>query len=429
MAYYSEGNDSVLRNETEFCVPPRSRCYLPVERPVTHSVRRQVALVYPAAVPWMAMFERGVLDYGERHGGWSLVVSPPSLRWAWEQSLTLESLRDWPGDGVITALGTKAEVHAACRLGKPVVNVAATAQDLAIPRVMPDHYGMGRLAAEHLLERGLRRLAYYGFRDVWFSQLRRQGFEERAREAGVSCEVLEVSAHQDSHQTWLEQVAPLTRFLRRLQTPVGLLAVQDYRARAVLDEAQRLDLRVPHDVAVVGIDDDPTVCEFCRPTLSSVSRNSYRLGYETAAVLDCLMEGQAPPAGDVLVPSDGVVARRSTDTIAVDDPHVAAAVHFIHDHPGEPFHVDQVVHATRISRRLVEIRFRRVLGCTLHDYICRERMERAKQLMSGPQRIKLHKVAHLCGFSSLDQMRLVFKRMVGMSPLEYRRQEWHCRQE
>jgi LacI family transcriptional regulator len=205
---------------------------------------------------------------------------------------------------------------------------------------------------------------------------------------------------------------------------VGLLAVQDYRARAVLDEAQRLNLRIPHDLAVIGIDDDPTICEFCRPTLSSVSRNSYRLGYETAAMLDLLMEGRTPPPGDILVPSDGVVARRSTDTIAVEDAHVAAAVHFIHDHPGESFNVDQVVHATTISRRLLEIRFRRVLGCTPYDYICRKRMEHAKQLMTAPERLKLHKVANLCGFSSLDQMRLVFKRMTGLSPLEYRREQW-----
>jgi len=395
-----------------------------MKRPEGHRARRSVALVYPAAVPWMAMFERGMTDYAEHHGGWSIIVSPPSLRWAGEQSLTLESLQGWTGDGVIAAIGNAAEIRAARRLRKPVVNIAATRQDVGFPRVMPDHCGMGRLAAEHLLERGLRRFAYYGFQDLWFSKQRCLGFAQRAREAGVPCEILEVPASHAVRQTWLERVAPLTQFLRRLQPPVGLLAVQDYRARAVLDEAQRLDLRVPHDVAVIGIDDDPTICEFCRPTLSSVSRNCYRLGYETAAMLDRLMDGRSLPPGDVLVPSDGVVPRRSTDTIAVEDRHVAAAVHFIHDHPGEAFGVHQVVDATTISRRLLEIRFRRVLGCTLHDYICRKRMDHAKRLMTAPERIKFHKVAHLCGFSSLDQMRLVFKRMTGMSPLEYRRQEW-----
>ncbi len=98
---------------------------------------------------------------------------------------------------------------------------------------------------------------------------------------------------------------------------MALLAMQDYRARAAMDECQRLGLDIPHDVAVLGMEDDPTVCEFCRPTLSSVSRNGWQLGYETAALLDRLMDGRSPPSHDILVPSDGVVARQSTDTVAV----------------------------------------------------------------------------------------------------------------
>jgi len=396
-------NDIHLCNRTEFCVPPKM-----VRSPVWLD---PFGITAVATSPWFIQRR----CRGSRCS---------SGAWPGEQALTLESLRGWPGDGVIAAIGTAAEIRAARRLAKPVVNIAATRRDVDIPRVTPDHCGMGGLAAEHLLERGLRRLAYYGFRDVWFSQQRLLGFAERAREAGVPCEVLEVSANQDPRQPWMERVGPLTQFLRQLRPPVGLLAVQDYRARAVLDEAQRLGLRIPHDVAVIGVDDDPTICEFCRPSLSSVSRNSFRLGYETAAMLDRLMQGRTPPPGDILVPSDGVVPRRSTDTIAVEDPQVAAAVHFIHDHPGEPFGVHRVVRATTISRRLLEIRFRRVLGCTLYEYICRKRMEHARQLMTAPERMKLHKVANLCGFSSLDQMRLVFKRMTGMSPLEFRRHEW-----
>jgi LacI family transcriptional regulator len=198
-----------------------------------------------------------------------------------------------------------------------------------------------------------------------------------------------------------------------------LLAVQDYRARVVIEECERLGLRIPHDVAVIGMEDDPTLCEFCRPTLSSVSRNAWQLGEETASMLDCLMDGRPRPA-DVVLPSDGVVARQSTDTVAVDDPHLAAAVHFIHDHLGEPFGVERVVEASSISRRQLETRFRDILGCAPHEYLSRRRVERAKQLLCAPNRIKFHNVAKACGFPSVDRMRLVFRRVTGMTPLEYR---------
>jgi len=383
---------------------------------------RYVALAYPLPVPWMTTFVRGVMDYAEQHGGWSLTTSPPSLIGAGEEALTLGSLRGWPGHGVLTAVLSQADIRAARRLGIPVVNNASTLPGTEIPRVRPDHYAMGRLAAEHLLERGLRRLAYYGLQGFWFSELRRRGFTDRAEQAGATCDVLEEPRALGPGANWQKRTRLLDRWLKQLRPPVGLLAVQDYRARGVMEECDRLGLRIPHDVAVIGMENDPTLCEFCRPTLSSVSRNAWRLGFESAAMLDRLMEG-LPTPDEVLIPPDGVVARQSTDTVAVDDPPLAAAVHFIHDHLAEPFGVDRVVEASSISRRQLETRFRRVLGCTPHDYLSRKRIERAKQLLGVPGRIKLHNVVKACGFPSVDRMRLVFKRLTGMTPMEYRQAE------
>ncbi len=389
----------------------------------SHRNRRRVALLYPLAVPWMTMYVRGITDYAQQHGGWSLTTSPPSLIGAGEVPLTLDELRGWPGHGVITAVLNKKEVRAAHRLCIPVVNLAATLRDPeGIHRVMPDHYAMGRLAAEHLLERGLRRLAYYGIEGFWFSKERGRGFIECAKHAGVACDVLELPRKEGAWANLHKRTTLLVRWLKQLRLPVGVLAVQDYRARTVIEECERLGLCIPHDVAVVGMEDDPTLCEFCHPTLSSVSRNSWQLGFETATVLDRLMNGLPTPM-QVIVPSDGVVGRQSTDTIAVEDPHLTDALHFVHDHLSVPFGIEQIVDATSISRRQLETRFQRVLGCTPLDYLSRKRVERAQQLLALPARIKFHKVAADCGFSSLEQMRLAFLRVAGMTPREYREAE------
>lgn len=380
--------------------------------------RRHVAVAYPLAVPHMTTFVRGVMDYAERHGGWSLTTSPPSLIGAGEELLTLENLRHWPGDGVFAVLLNASDIRAARRLRIPVVNGASTLRDTGFPRVRPDHYAMGRMAAEHLLDRGLRRLAYYGLGGFWFSELRCQGFVDRAEQAGATCDVLQMPRRA----SWQKRTGLLVSWLAQLRPPVGLLAVQDYRARAVIEECDRLGLRIPHDVAVIGMENDPTLCEFCRPTLSSVSRNAWQMGIESAVMLDRLMDGLATP-DDVAIPPDGVVARQSTDTIAVEDPRLAAAVHFIHDHLGQPFGVSEVVQASGISRRQLETRFQRVLGCTPLDYLSRKRIERVKQLLAAPGRIKLHNVVKATGFSSVERMRLVFKRLAGTTPLEWRRAE------
>jgi LacI family transcriptional regulator len=389
---------------------------------------RHVALAYPVAVPWVALFARGVAEYARRQGGWNLTTSPPTLAGTGEWAQTVYSFRGWPGDGLVAAIGTATEARAARRLGIPVVSVSGALRDAGVPRVMVDHEAIGRLAAEHFLERGLRRLAFCGIQGPWHSQLRCRGFVERARQAGAEVDVFEMTAPANPRASWQQHVAPLVRWLQSLRPPVGLLAVQDYRARAVVDECLRLGLHVPRDVAVLGVDNDPTVCEFCRPALSSVSRNAWRVGYEAAALLDRLMQGQAPPPHDILIPPDGIVARQSTDMVAIEDPHVAAAVHFIRDHVAQPFNVGRVMQHVPVSRRQLELRFRRVFQCTPYDYLCRCRVERAKDLLAGPQRAKLTSVAAACGFSSVERMRLVFRRVAGTSPLEYRRRQLAAQQ-
>ncbi|MEN6406604.1 MAG: DNA-binding transcriptional regulator [Thermoguttaceae bacterium] len=383
---------------------------------------RHIALAcYPVAIPWMAMLTQGVTDYAAEHGGWSLTVSPPSLGSAAEEPLTLQSLRGWPGDGVIAAIASEADLRAAMRLGKPVVNIAAVLSEMDLPCVTPDHQAMGRLAAQHLLDCGLRRLAYLGIEGLWYSQQRQRGFAELADKAGVPCETLEIPRNIAAAHSWREQIAPLGRWLKTLRTPVGLLAVHDYRARAVVDECRRLGLDVPHDVAVLGIDNDLTVCEFSRPTLTSVSRDPRRQGYVAAQLLDDLMAGRPVFQRKILTPPQGVVARQSTDTVVVENVHVAAAAHFIHDHLDEPFGVDRVVQATAISRRQLEIHFRRVLGCTVYDYLCRQRCRRATQLLADKNRVKFRTLARTCGFSSVEHLRLVFRRQMGVTPQQYRK--------
>ena len=382
---------------------------------------RNVVVAYPVAVPWMALFVKGVAEYGEQHGGWNLTTSPPTLAGAEEVAQTVRDLRGWPADGVLASINHPAEARAARRLRIPVVNFSGAMQNAGLPRVMVDQYAIGRIAAEHLLERGHRRLAYYGLKGLWYSERRRQGFLQRVEQAGAHCEVFETAIPASSRVSWRQRVAPLVRWLRGLKPPIGLLAVQDYRARAVLDACSQLGLNVPHDVAILGVDNDTTVCEFCRPTLSSVSRGAWRTGYEAAAVLDGLMAGKAAPPDDVLVAPDGVVARQSTDTVAVDDRHVAAAVHFMRDHAGEPFNIAQVIKHVQISRRQLEQRFHRLFGCTPLDYLCRLRVEQVKDLLAAPQRVKLEAIAARCGFASEERMRLVFRRLTGTTPLGYRR--------
>ncbi len=129
----------------------------------------------------------------------------------------------------------------------------------------------------------------------------------------------------------------------------------------VLEACRALRLRVPEDVAVVGVDNDPVVCNFCDPALTSVSRNDYQVGYEAAALLDELMAGGDLPRGPIRVPPEGVVQCGSTDTVAVEDSYVVQAIAFMRGHVRQRFGVEQLLRELSISRRNLEYRIPRQL--------------------------------------------------------------------
>ena len=382
---------------------------------------KQVALTFPVGVPQWALCTRGIIAYAEEKGGWHFLSSPFALLGAQEMPLTPVNLKGWPGDGILGFILNRAEARDVRRLGIPMVNLSGMVGDLDLPRVISDNYEIGRLGAQHLLRCGFRCLAFYGLSNVWFSERRRQGYLDRAAEAGVSIEVFEPPPPLNRQITVSKWRAPLDRWLMSLEKPVGILAVHDYRARVLLEECLQLGLEVPHEVAVLGVDNDTTIGENSQPSLSSISRNSWKIGYEAAALLDRLMAGKPPPSREVLIPPDGIVARRSTDTIAVDDPHVTAVAHYMHDHLEESLDIPSILGLIPISRRYLEKRFRRLLNCTPHDYLCRLRVEKAKNMLSSTPRLKLHLIAKACGFPDQNRLRLVFERLTGLNPSQYRR--------
>lgn len=381
---------------------------------------KRVALTFPIAVPWMALCVRGVVAYAQEHGGWNLFTSPPALSSAQESCLTVADLKGWPGDGVVALISDPTEFHDAQKLGIPVVSVGGTLEKPGLPRVMSDQYAIGRLGASHLIACGFRHLAFYGLESPWYAIQRRRGFVDCAKEAGIECSLFEEPLSQQQRLTWQKRIKPLERWLQTLKKPVGIMAVHDYRARVLLEECHFLKMNMPHEVAVIGVDNNTIVCENCQPTLSSISRNPWRTGYEAARMLNLLMAGKSLKTLEILVPPDGVIVRRSTDTIAVDNPYVSMAARYMHDNLSMNLSVDLILKQVPISRRLLEKLFRTYLGCSPHDYLCRLRVEKAKDLLSVSPRKKLQTIAKECGFATPDRLRLVFRHWTGMNPTQYR---------
>lgn len=383
-----------------------------------------IAVIYPGTVPWMAETLRGIKSYADQHGGWTLVTSPPSLQSTGEETIHIPALRTWKGNGVITVLTSSREEALASKLSIPVINLSGwhAPSSKSLPRVNADHRAMGRMAADHFISAGLRHIAYYGFKQVWFSQERAAGLAERAVEMKCTFEQF-LHAMSQRRVSWQEQRNSLRTWLKKLPKPVGILCVQDYRARIILELCEELALNVPDEVSVLGIDNDQMTCEYCTPSLSSISRDPFACGLAAAELLDHLMLKRRPPKQPILVPPGGVIQRQSTCRLYDADPLIREAISFVQNNLQHAFSIRDISSHIKLSRRTLETRFRNKLGVTPHAYILQQRVTLAKSLLLQTNIYRsLGEIAYACGFNTVKAFRLAFKAQTGLTPALYRKQ-------
>jgi LacI family transcriptional regulator len=381
----------------------------------TARASRRIALAFPYGRAFVEKVVDGILTYARRQADWQILRFPERL------SPSLDWLQGWQGDGAFVILSTPEDARIARALPFPVVNITAYFAEPGVTTVTADHREIGRVAAQHLLERRFKKFGYYGSGDLFFSQLRRDGFVRAIRQQGGQCAVLEVPSIVASGHMWLRQQRELEEWLRSLQPPVAIMASTDLRADMLLETCRRLGLRIPDQVAVIGVDNDPVIVGHAQPPLSSVARDDQSAGELAASLLDELMSGRRDRRQVRFVPPTGVVARQSTETLAVEDPELAGLIHYIRQHIAENFGVERLPPLLPCSRRTLENRFRAHLGASPSAVIHRLRVDQARRLLEAQPKQSFAAIAAACGFSNVRHFRLVFRRLQQQSPAVYRR--------
>ena len=303
-----------------------------------------------------------------------------------------------------------------------MVNVSIVLPGMRFPRVGVDNAMVGRQAAAHFLERGLVNFGFIGPAEHQYSIERGGQFRLALLEAGYKVSFYHTPAEVpfDPHCQFWDLGRGVHRWLRALPKPVGVFVPADDWGLQASEACRQAGMRIPEDVALIGVDNDDLNCQLSRPRQSSVIVPSERIGYEAAALLDRLLAGNRPPAEPILLPSLGVVSRRSTDFLAIEDQEVASAMRFIREHAHEPLQVDDVVRVISLSRRMLEIRFQKSIGWGISKEIQRAHLELARRLLTRTK-LPVSTVAIKAGFSDNRQLDVVFRKELGQSPSEYRR--------
>ncbi len=376
--------------------------------------RPKVALLVHTATEWVRQVLRGVASYAHERGGWDFHLEARGM------NECIELPHGWQADGIIARLTSDGLRRAIEATGIPAVNVSwMDVPSGAIPQVISDEAKCAEMAAQHFLERGFVHFAYVGPIDrTGYADHLGRHFQATVERAGHRCERLiprtpqlePLHLHREAFIGWLTA----------LSKPVALLVWSCDIAREITFACQACGLAVPGTVAVLCNEYDSVMSSLAPVPISNMDQAGPRVGYEASRLLDQLMQGMSPPAQVTLIPPVGIVQRQSTDTTAVRDTIVAAAMHFIADHVNQPMQVGDLCRQFDISRRALEQRFLHALGHSPAMGIRRARLHRVKRLLVETN-LPLSAIAAQAGYNHTEVMIRSFRRELGMSPGQFRR--------
>ena len=361
----------------------------------------------------------GIAQYVRETRPWSIHFNERS---AVEGSPTW--IASWRGDGIITRVATP-EIREAIQANSiPVVDLNEQLGGLGIPMITNDHAAVGRMAANHLLERGFERFAFVGFSGHNFSDGRRDSFSQTVRARGYACTVYPdrpIKVQLLNSGIWQTETDDIAQWVASLPKPIGIMACTDFRGVQLLNACRQANVAVPEQAAVVAVGADDVSCQFADPPLSSVVLNAWQMGYEAASLLDRMMQGQAAPQAELLIPPLDVVIRRSSEVTAIDDPLVARALHFIRENARNNINVESVLRHLGVSRTTLQNHFRATLGRSIHDVLIDARFACVKELLVDTP-LSIADISERCGFRHPEYMSSALKKRTGWSPAHYREQ-------
>lgn len=380
-------------------------------------MKRHVALIIETSSAYGRELLSGIVRFMRMHDEWAVFLEQRDL---WKQPPSW--LNEWHGDGIISRATTPKLLEAVNRTGVPLVEVTDRRGDLDLPQIRSDDASIGRLGAEHLLERGFDCFGFCGFTGEAWSQRRQDSFVDSVADKSSSpCSVFNSPWHGSAALAWEEEQGLIVEWLKAFEPPFAIMACNDVRAQHVIEACSKLDLAVPEQAAVLGVDNDDLLCRVCSPPLSSVMPNAELVGFKAADMLSQLMSGAQVAESMQLVQPLGIATRQSTDVVAIEDREIAAALRFIREHACRGISVAEVVKHNPVSRSTLERQLRKYLGRTPQEEIRQVQVKRAQELLLTTD-LSAERIATLCGFDHPEYLLVVFKRITGMTTTEFRNQ-------
>ncbi len=351
---------------------------------------------------------RGIADFAKDHPHCRFrVVSPDRAGVA--------AMMKWQPDGMVVMLHDQKLIPRLLSLKKPIIYVCQPQNVENAICVQSDDLAVGRLGAEHLLERGALTYGFVGLSEGAYVQVRANAFQKTITETGNTC----VTFKPLGKEPKTKDSAALMRWLKTCPKPLAVMTCNDVCGRLVLETAKQAGLKIPDEVAVLGVDNEDPLSRLIWPGLSSINLATDAIGRKAATLIHRALSGGTVANASTFISPLGVVVRGSTRQLALEDPVLAKVIAAIHESVGSPLSVDDLLKLTPISRVSLERRFRRLLNRTPLQEIRRIRIAQARQLLMATD-MPLKAIAKHCGYAAASRLIEAFQQETGFTPNSYR---------
>ena len=373
-----------------------------------------VALLVDTSSGWGRRLVQGVLAWAHERGPWHVWIEPHG------QSERLQLPAGWQGEGVIARVSSARMAGDLLAAGVPVVNVSQIQLPGVheFPRVTTDPDASAELAVRHFCSRGFSQFGYVGPFGLPYVQNHYRAFAQRLADELLDCHVYR--DRRGRRGGWQDRMQDMMGWVTALPKPIAVYTWGSEVGRLVVDACLRADIAVPHEVAVLGGDDDELLSHASFPPQSGIVVPAEEMGRTAAELLARLMRGDALPEAPVLLRARQIRERASTDTLALSDPSLRQALQFLRTHAGTPITVSDVLREVPMARRTLEKKFVEALGRTPAEELRSLRLARARTLLADTD-LPMPDVAQACGFATYNYLSYLFKKTTGQSPLAYRK--------
>lgn len=363
---------------------------------------------------------KGVTRYSHEFGPWAFCRMPSYYRETKGIEGILDWAKEWKANGIMGQFYNDSDPKRLLDAG-----IAVVAQDFkephsTVPNITGDYFKTGQIGAEYFLRKGYEHFAFYGFKDIVWSRERGQGFEQRLAQAGHAVHYFEHTRRSKSRELWYYKPSALSKWLKSLPKPIALMTCDDNQGMHITEACRLTKIRIPEEVAVLGVDNDEMLCNLSDPPLSSIGLDTVKGGYEAARLLDRMIQTKNKEYYDIVVKPTQVVTRNSTDIYATKDEYIGMALKFVHNNMDKNLKVENVLEQVPLSRRSLEKRFQKVTGYPVYEYIFNLRIEKFTNKLLETD-LTIFEIAVDLGLNDSKNIARQFRQVKGCTPVEYRK--------